>query len=289
MARSINDIYLQMVGEKNTQPNLSALQPNIDDEQTLLTDLSSTSKVAIWRLFFYVIAVAIHITEVVLEAIMASEKPGVLYWYYEQALKYQHGDSLILDNGKYVYNPVVEANRIITLAAVDEIINVNNNRLVKIKVAKAGPVPLTPTEKIAFTSYINTVKFAGVATEVITDVADVLKFGANIFYDPLVFASDGSLLSNPSVFPVKDAIDNYIKTLPFNGVLELQKLIDVIQKVPGVKNVVPLEFKAKYGLQPYDDVMLQPGQSYKPNAGYLKISVAVGETLADTLNYIVYA
>ena len=53
MARTIGEIYDLLVAEKNNQPTLAALQPAIDDEQTLLSDLTSASKVAIWRLWLY--------------------------------------------------------------------------------------------------------------------------------------------------------------------------------------------------------------------------------------------
>jgi len=50
MARTIEIIYNAIIAEKQAQSELNALQPAIDDAQTLLADLTSASKVAAWRL-----------------------------------------------------------------------------------------------------------------------------------------------------------------------------------------------------------------------------------------------
>ena len=99
MARSVNQIYQQLVAEKNTQPHISSLQPNVDDEQTLLADLNTPSKVANWRLIFYIVAVAQWIEERLwdiflqeVEDIAAASRPGTALWYQEQAFKVLDAD-----------------------------------------------------------------------------------------------------------------------------------------------------------------------------------------------------
>ena len=59
MARQISEIYNELVLEKQNFTQLNALQPNIDSSQTLLNDLNTSSKVAVWRLIFFVVAVGI--------------------------------------------------------------------------------------------------------------------------------------------------------------------------------------------------------------------------------------
>ena len=54
--------------------------------------------------------------------------------------------------------------------------------------------------------------------------ADLLKVAYTIYYDPLVMNSDGELIADDTIKPVELAINNYIQNLPFNGILNLNKL-----------------------------------------------------------------
>ncbi len=63
MARTVKEIYNEMVLEKQSMSTLNGLHPGIDNAQTLLTDLTTQSKVTIWRLLFFVTAVGIWIHE----------------------------------------------------------------------------------------------------------------------------------------------------------------------------------------------------------------------------------
>jgi len=112
MARSISVIFDEIIDEKETFTSLDALVPNPDSSQTFLADLTSTSKVAIWRLIFWVVAFAIHAHEKlfdehvkVVEARALEIIPGTTLYYVVESKKFQNGDDLIFDEttGKFSY------------------------------------------------------------------------------------------------------------------------------------------------------------------------------------------
>ncbi len=80
------------------------------------------------------------------------------------------------------------------------------------------------------------VKDAGVRLDVISLLPDKLKLGITIRYNPLLLDENGVCLRTGKE-PVKDAIKNYLKQLPFDGELSLMKLIDEIQEVEGVEDL----------------------------------------------------
>ncbi len=286
MARSINEIYDQMVLEKQNMSTLSGLQPNIDNSQTLLADLTSTSKVAVWRLIFFVVAVAIWVHEVLFDKHAAEIEAranelisGTKEWLRDQCFIFQYGDELEWDGKKYVYVLLDENKRIIKRSAVIEV-----NGQVRVKVAKLDgsglPEPLTTSELTAFSAYINKVKFAGTNVAIISYSADLLKIHYEITYDPLVMNDSGALISDPSVKPVEVAINGLIQNLPFNGVLNLTKLTDAIQNATGVIDPILISAEARYGSTPFVPIV----KSYEANAGHMQIDPAY--PLSTTINYM---
>jgi hypothetical protein len=277
MARTIIEIYNEMIAEKETNANLSALQPAIDSGQTLLSDLTSASKVAIWRLIFFVVSVGIWTHEKIFDLhkleieTRANEMiPGTLRWYRNEALKFQYGDALIWNDQtlKFTYPTGSTGTKLIAQASAIEPTGANNQ--VRLKVAKLvsdNLVPLSSSEETAFTNYINQIKFAGTNVSVTNINADLLKLNIEIIYNPLILTPTGELISNPGVFPVRDAINNFIKFLPFDGVFNRNKFIDAIQSASGVIDPIINLIEAKTGALPYNPV----SNNYVAGAGYLKI------------------
>lgn len=283
----IREIYDQIIQEATTQSALNALKPNIESSQKLLSDLTSTSKVARWRLIFWVVAVAIYTHEVIVLNLLNRRKEYNALYYQRRAFEFQYGDPLVLKDGKHVYASIDESKRIIKRCSVTE---APDSRII-LKVAKENGgviMPLSNIEKTAFNAYVALVKVFGIKYLVVSESADTMQFGAEIFYDPLVLNADGSLISNPAVFPVENTIKNFITNLPFDGIFYLASLIDAIQRTEGVVNVVENTCDVKYGLYPYDSVLNMQGRSYNPNSGYLNISSAPGEQLSDLLNYVAH-
>ncbi len=291
MARTILEIYNAMILEKESQTQLNLLQPAIDSGQTLLNDLTSSSKVAVWRLIFFVIAVQVwtleklHDEHVAWINKRASELiVGTLAWYHSISLKFQYGDSLVYDPFQQVYKyPTINiANQIIKLVSVNEV-----GGQVLEKVAKLDPstnlhIPLTPDELDAFKIYIAKMKFAGVKVSVVSRVADLLTISYRVYFDPLVLTATGELIATPGVFPVENVINDYIKNLDFDGIFSVTQLTDKIQAAIGVVNPIFEAGMAKFGVNPYIAI----NDYYKPNAGYLSIDPAI--PLNTTITYIAY-
>ena len=232
MARSIQDIQQLIYAQKAQEPALESLK--------------STSKVAIWRLWVYIISVAIwsleklfdlHRTDI--DKRLTELKPHTARWYRSKALAFQYGFSLSLDGDKYDDNQwftkeQIEASKIIKYSAVVE--SKNEGRLI-VKIAGEQDdtlQPITDVQKQAFEAYLQEIKDAGVRLTVVNYQPDILHLQMKIVYDPLVLDSNGQSITNATK-PVEEAIKAYLKRLPFNGELVLAHLIDALQQEEGVK------------------------------------------------------
>lgn len=285
-ARTLNTIYNQMIAEKNTFSYLDELQPNADSLQTFLQSLSSKSKVAVWRLIFYVTALAIWTHEKLLDILSKEIEqraidviPGTTQWYRQIALEFQDGDGLFWTGKKYIYSPVVPANRLIIYAAALEI---NNQVIIKVAKDNSGiPGPLTTDEKARFVDYLNLRKYAGTNTDVFSLAADTVNITASIVYDPLILDSSGILISDGVSTPILDALNAYfydLGTSNFNGKLRVIDMIDALQKVPGFVTIAISSFQSVTPGPPVN-ILAQPGQQYQSVAGHIIIDTA-------TLTYI---
>lgn len=272
MARDIKVIYDQIATEKATQSLLDGLliDPNdnnstLDTSQRLLSDLSSPSKVAVWRLLLWVMAFGIWIHEQLwddfledVNALIASAVPGTLRWYQREALKFQLGYELVWDGNKYVYPVIDEAARIITRCAIQD-----NGGIIRTKVAKGtSPVQLDGPEEIAFNSYMQQIKFAGSNLLIVNFPSDKLRFQIDIHYNAQLDIA--SVRAN-----CEHAITNYLANLEFNGRVIAAKITDSIQAVEGV--VIPvINFLDKYT---QDAPSWQAvGVEYQTSAGYAEVS-----------------
>ena len=231
MARSIQDIQQLIYAQKAQEPALESL--------------NSTSKVAIWRLWVYIISVAIwsleklfdlHRTDI--DKRLTELKPHTARWYRSKALAFQYGFGLSLDSDKYnnqwFTEAQIEASKIIKYSAVVE--SKNEGRLI-IKIAgEQGEQlqPITERQKQAFEAYLQEIKDAGVRLSVVNYQPDVLHLQMKIIYDPLVLDSNGQSITKATK-PVEETIISYLKRLPFNGELVLAHLIDALQQAEGVK------------------------------------------------------
>lgn len=286
MARSLSEIYDELMTEVAGNATLAGLQPNPDNMQTFLNDLTTKSKVAMWRLIIYVVAFGIWVHEMLwdekmieLEDAAAKAIPGTLRWWYEQCLIWQYGDGLSWIDGKYQYYPVNIDHRIIKYPAPIEVAGT-----VQLKVAKddgtGNPIPLTDDEKASFATYADLIEPAGTIVNIISEDADLLHVEYDIYYDSLLLNPDGTLITDPSVKPVENAINIHIKNLKFNGYLYLSELDDAIQEATGVADIERNIAEAKYGILPYTAIDVK----YNANAGHMKIDPL--HPLSGALNYI---
>lgn len=260
MARTIAQIQQSIVDAKNA-------------DGTLGPALTSSSAVAIWYLWTYVVAVCqwtlenlydAHVSEV--NGIIATQKPHTLQWYVTMARAFQYGASLPADSDVYV--PVAapgDASLVVTFASAVETTN-----LVRIKTATGvvgSLAALSGGQLTAFTAYMNQVKDAGVRLQCTSGAGDTFQPTMIIYYDPLVLDNTGARLDGTDATPVKDAVNAFLDSLPFNGRLKLNDFIAAMQAVPGVVIADEVSIQAFYGAVP--PVIIT--KEYIPDAGYLAL------------------
>lgn len=290
MSRTISEIYNAAIAEKESNPALSTLNPAAgENANNLLADLSSQSKVAIWRLLIWICSASIWILEnlfdlhvIEMTELGAQLITGTPRWYYAKCFEYQHGDVLQYNvtTHRFEYLTSNPSSQIIKRAAV-----VDLSGLVKIKVAKLAsglPVPLSSPEKTSFEYYINLIKFAGTNVEVISLSADLLHIELTVVIDALVLLPTGESIATAGTFPVEDAINNYIQQLPFNGILSLTALTDAIQRVSGVINPVVTLAAARPVSGGYTSI--DPVTGYNASAGHLIVDPLF--PLSSSITYV---
>jgi hypothetical protein len=277
MARTIAEIKAEMVAAKTAEPTLNGI--------------TSTSQVAIWNLIFFICAASIKFLEDLFDILQENvedrrlEIPvGVLRWYASESLVYQLGDELIFADGRLDYAVPNTEKYVVDLAAADVV-----NGIVVIKVAKivSGVAePLSAGELAGFTQYWTEKRFAGTSISIVSQDPDLLQAYYTITVDSQLIALDGSQVGAPSVFPIEDAITEFLQSFQsenFAGIMRIMKLTDAIQSVPGVKNVVPTAIQARPDGGSFVDILSTPSQSYTAVAGYMKVDPSF--PLSSTLSY----
>lgn len=273
MARNLNEIQASILLKKTQTESLDALEVLTTSEQNTLANLNSTSKVAIWRLWVFIVAFAVFLHEQIfdehkkeIEALLAAQKIHNALWYKGKALAFQFGFNLgesdVYDN-KGVDTQFVLNSLIVKQASVEEVAG----RL-KIKVAKTvqnALAPLTASELFAFGQYMEKVKDAGTRLDITSRDPDTLKLEIDLYFDPLVLDTLGQRLDGSSNEPVQDAIREFLYKLEFNGELILTKLTDYLQEVEGVEMPVIKEAFTKYANFGYVEI----DETYIAVSGYM--------------------
>jgi hypothetical protein len=169
------------------------------------------------------------------ETIISANTAGSLSWYVTQLKSFQYGDTVSIIGGRVGYEVQDETKRIVVQVTATEDVGGR----ITFRAAKTGEdanQALTADELDALKTYVGKVKFAGVVCDTISMDADDLKLQGTVKVDRQIFKSDGSLLADPTKFPVRDAIVAYLKALPENSVLNNTSLTDQVQKVRGVRD-----------------------------------------------------
>ncbi len=212
-----------------------------------LVQLNSTSKVAVFRLFSFVIATAIWLLEKIFDThkleidnAIYNQKSGTGKWYQNKSLDFQYGFDLIEDTDKFdnvnFTSDEIEASKIVKYCSVRET-QESNKLFIKIASESAGTLQqITNEQLIAFTAYINEIKYAGVRVSVVNNPADILNLQMVVYRDPLVIDSAGNnIVSGGRTIEV--AIVDYLQNLPFDGQLVVNDFIAYLRKQIGVINV----------------------------------------------------
>ncbi|WP_299459325.1 baseplate J/gp47 family protein [uncultured Microscilla sp.] len=257
MARTLTQIRNELLAAKAAEPKLDALD--------------SPSNFAIWRLWLYVVAMAVwtleqlfdrHKAEV--EARLAQNIFGSAEWFVLQMKKFQYGENLVrYENGALGYSQVSPEKQIITQAAISVASGSDNVATLKVaKTVDGQPAQLSASELAAARGYIDRLQPPGAYILVNSLPGDTIKLSLEVYYNPLLEAT--SLKTS-----IETAIDQHLSNLPFNGKILRSKIVDAVQAVAGVEDVVITLFEAKASGETYAPV----DRVYIPKSGYVKIDV----------------
>lgn len=282
MAREIDVIYQEIITEKSNQLTLKTKLLNEDGtstlstEQDLLTSLTTTSKVAIWKLWAYTTAVVMWTQEKLwdlfkseVELIKSNAFVGSLSWWEAKAIEFQYGDILIIDPTVYTigYSTIDVVKQIVEHSACIEF-----GGKVYLKIRRKDTDILSIPELAAFTSYVKQIKFAGTQVVIYNLNADDLKLYYEVFYNPII--DEAVVKAN-----VETTINEYLLNIPFNGELDINALNVSIKAISGVKAVRLISASAKNGASPY----VTFDNYYTSVAGYANIDA--GYPLSTTVIY----
>ena len=280
MARSISTIAQQMLDAKAADSNLAGL--------------TSTSQTSIWRLWIFIVAACINVFEqlidifkVEIETTVENNYVGTPKWIRQKCLEFQYSAAnpqvLEITNNTKIAFPVIDPSlRIVTRASV----STDFNKKVTIKVAKGEPpTQLTGAEPVALQAYFSELVPAGVYWEIVNAVSDKLYIEGEVFYDGMYSATIGTI--------VPDAINAYLSSIDFDGLIKVSDLENAIRSATGVidiklenvwlrANSIPLANGFKL-IDAFTLVII----SATPFAGYAVEEDTVGETWADKITYTV--
>lgn len=263
MARSIQVIFDALVADKESREELDGL--------------TSTSRTALWHMWLWIVAAAMHIHEQLWDAfklevedIAARAIPGSLRWYADRAKEFQFGYNLVIDLLTYRYfyidttSDAAIASRIVTQVSVQEVFT-SGFTGVRVKAAKGEPgelEPLTTEERTAFEYYMQRLRFAGVAMDVISTDADDVKMQLRIYYD-------GVLPLSQVETAIETVLQQYLNSIPFDGLLNRNALVDALQAAPEVVDVEVISLQAKpNGSSSWSEVL----RNYAPVSGYYELA-----------------
>ena len=258
------------------------------------SQLTSTSSTSLWRLWAYIIANSQAVEEQLanlyqgqIETIAASAAPATPQWVYKMALLFQYSatdpqliqlNTTTLAPQYPVYNP---AYQIVTRCSVTN--TFLNNVLVKVAKGSTTPVPLASAELSAFTTYMNYIKPAGIIYTYVSTDSDKIYCSINA----KVRGAYSSTISNALLV----AYNNYLATLPFDGIFILSDLMIALKSVTGV---VDIEFSnvnlrgnvATFPPGSYNMVnnYTQSLTSYIPVSGYLSDETTSGYDFISSLS-----
>lgn len=279
MARTVQEIKTQMTDAFMADQTIRE-RYGLREGDTFSSRFSVASLESI---LFFIVASAHYVLERIFDQFKAdvikqinSSVVATIPWYHQQALNYQHGDKLQLDEQtlQWKYPTVDESKRLVRYVAVKD-----HGGSIQVLVSKDKdglPEPLTEDELRSFTAYISSIKIAGVVLAVRSLPADILSITASIQLDPLVYLPSGVRIRDGKR-PVELAIRSYLREITYGGVFNKTKLVDAIQQVEGVLDVDLGECSA----EPHRGVRrVIQGNNYSARSGCF-----LAPTLTSTLSY----
>ena len=272
---------------KNSITQSFITNTNIIDRYNLTAGLSfeaQFSLLSIENILFSVIAGVIYTLEqffgqhkIEVTDQLYNQKSGRLPWYRFMALKFLYGFELLPDSDEF--DLLGATAQQIAVAKIIKYSAVNNSDIpgqIVIKIATENEAilsPVTAQQKEAVEAYFERIKWAGTYVTIINYLPDRLFLNIKIQRDPLVIDENGNSILNGGK-PVEDAIQSFLKELPFNGELVLAHLIDKLQLVDGVVIPTLLEASSSWIDATIDDYGIPTVIDIKriPVSGYFEVT-----------------
>lgn len=266
--KTLDELFNEILTNKVNYPSVIGLtnESNINDNQTLLSELNSETDVARWIHISRLVAESeynlqswIQSAQTEFNSILESRGnawnlEAVAYW----AKKFQSGDIVVCDESTNfipTYNPTNTSHQIIKSCTAEFY-----GKKVRLKIAGKTNNILSDTELTEFTQYMSKIKpnnkFIFVNKE-----SDKLKLIATIIYDGQTNLQ--TLKGN-----VETSINNYIQNISFDSNLYTNFLIDSIQSVTGVFNI---ELQTLESREDDQQTFMPIVNSVKSSAGYFNI------------------
>lgn len=270
--RTIDEIKKEMVSKYLSHDAIKAAYGITGD----VNPDSYFSSVSLENVIFYVVALSTwafenlflaHKSE--MQEMIANQKSGTLKWLCNKAKLFMAGYELAADSDVYDYSDMTDE-QIAAAQCVKHAAAVENNGIVYLKVAgddNGAPAQITNDEVAGLAAYINEVKYAGVAIELINLPADHYRMRMVVYYNPMILNSTGGALLGGD--PVRDAIRDFLRSLPFNSEYRNVDLVDALQKVSGV--VIPELLQAEVSPNGLEGTWRTVEAIALPDSGYYKI------------------
>ncbi|MGJ5643197.1 nucleotidyltransferase [Formosa sp. S-31] len=290
MGRTRTEIKTEMTSSFMGNASLAnaygfALGANFNDEFSLVSVENILFEIVAYAVFLHELIFDNHKKEV--DNALYNQKSGRLPWYRSKALAFQYGFDLLTDSDEFdndgATDEQIETSKIIKYAAVNE--SDDESRVI-IKIAGETDeelAPITDQQRESFGAYFNEIRYAGVKLTIINYLPDLLFPNLTIYRDPLVLDANGGSILYPGTYPVKDAIEEYMRELPFDGAFVLAHFVDKLQQVDGVLIPVVNSMESSW-IDPFVNDYGQPvGIAVKqiPESGYFKVDNY------DSITYVV--
>lgn len=283
MARTVKEIQQEILKAKENEPALN--------------ELSSTSKTAVWRLWIYVFSLSLYTQELLfnshssdMDIKIREFRAGSVRWYRNEALGFQYGFPYDRELGDFKSasstQEEIDNSKIIKYAAVTE---TTKGKLI-VKIATEDNSKLTPINESQFNSfkaYFKDIKYAGTHITYINYLPDLLKLKLRIVRDALILNEEGMHILEGN-FPVNDTIKLFLKKLPFDGQLSLQKLEESLLDIQGVTDL-SLDAAQTAWIDPnvgnygaYENIDI----SKIPVSGYFEVNLENDGTTKSDISYV---
>lgn len=278
MARTLEQIQASLIANIIATPELASANSN--------------STRALWRLWTYVWAKSILTLEQFIDLFKLENEikliqatPGTGNWVKKKVLDFQYSSSnpqvIQLVDLVPIYAVPDNSLKIITRCSV----NTTVAGQVLVKVAKSDPpIQLTNLELSSLQSYVSTVGIEGINYTCLSSPSDKLMINADVYYD----GQYSSVIQNA----VTNAINNFLATIPFNGVIKVLDIEIAIRNILGVNDVLIKNISIRDDGTPFSGAtyLVQNQQVisriFNLIAGYVIPETTSGQTLTETLNYI---